>query len=83
MSERANGSDTSTGSRSGPGSDSAHQLALRRAEEVFEDPDVARQWLSSPSLVLGLAIPLDLLNDRYGFRQVLKALAAIEHGIPP
>ncbi len=50
-----------------------------RAEKVFEDPDKARRWLSSPHSLLGRA-PLELLSTDAGARAVEDELVRIDFG---
>lgn len=50
----------------------------RMANDVFEDRDVALEWLKRPSYSLGGAAPLELLDTEPGaisVRQVLNAIA--------
>jgi putative toxin-antitoxin system antitoxin component (TIGR02293 family) len=53
---------------------------LRRAEEVFADPEQARLWMTCPQPTLGQRRPLDLLCRDIGTGEVLGVLAAIEDG---
>ena len=50
------------------------------AEEVLEDGDNARQWLSNPQSALGNEIPQDLLSTDIGAKQVEDLLLQMEHG---
>lgn len=50
----------------------------RMAKDVFEDQNVAREWLKRPSHSLGGATPLEMLDTEPGaisVRQVLNAIA--------
>lgn len=59
------------------------KIATDRALEVFENSAVADEWLQRPCTTLGGVAPLSLLVDRAGLNEVLRALAAIEYGLPP
>ena len=50
------------------------------AEEVLEDGDNARQWLSKPQSALGNEIPQDLLSTDIGASEVEDLLLRMEHG---
>ena len=50
------------------------------AEEVFENRQQAREWLSSKQIGVGNKIPLDLLATDAGTREVIDELRRIEHG---
>lgn len=52
-----------------------------RAQEVFEDPDIAMHWLKSPNTALGGAEPLSLMDTDIGAESVLDTLGRIEHGV--
>jgi putative toxin-antitoxin system antitoxin component (TIGR02293 family) len=52
-----------------------------RANEVFEDPKAALQWLKSPNTALSGATPLSLLDTEIGAEGVLDTLGRIEHGV--
>jgi putative toxin-antitoxin system antitoxin component (TIGR02293 family) len=52
-----------------------------RAEEVFEDPQVARNWLKRPNRALVGEIPLELLDTETGAQQVDGILTRIEYGV--
>ena len=49
---------------------------------VFESAEAADEWLRAHSITLN-AIPLDLLSSSDGEALVLRALLAIEYGLPP
>ena len=50
------------------------------AEEVLEDKENARAWLSHPQPALANAIPEDLLSTDIGAKQVEEILLQMEHG---
>jgi len=52
-----------------------------RANEVFEDPEAALNWLKSPNSALSRATPLSLLDTDIGAESVLDTLGRIEHGV--
>lgn len=54
---------------------------VQHAVEVFEDPVVARQWLSKPKVALGGESPLDLLATDGGTQQVEQMLYRAEYGV--
>jgi len=54
---------------------------LGRANEVFEDPEAALNWLRSPNASLSGATPLSLLDTDIGAETVLDTLGRIEHGV--
>jgi len=59
-----------------------HSTLLGHAIAVFgADVDAARQWLRSPQIGLGNAIPLDLARTTFGYREVEKLLTRIDHGV--
>ncbi|SCZ66496.1 type II RES/Xre toxin-antitoxin system antitoxin [Thiohalomonas denitrificans] len=51
-----------------------------RAAEVFDDEDVAIDWLKSPNRALG-ATPISLLDTEAGQEMVERVLTRIEHGV--
>ena len=55
--------------------------AIGRANEVFEDPEVALHWLKSPNSALSGASPLSILDTEIGAESVLDTLGRIEHGV--
>ncbi len=52
-----------------------------RAEEVFEDVDIARDWLNRPNQALGGKKPLELLSTDAGTESVEDVLGRIEDGV--
>jgi putative toxin-antitoxin system antitoxin component (TIGR02293 family) len=54
---------------------------LGRANEVFEDPGAALNWLRSANSALSGATPLSLLDTDIGAETVLDTLGRIEHGV--
>jgi putative toxin-antitoxin system antitoxin component (TIGR02293 family) len=54
---------------------------IARAEEVFEDPMAAMDWLKASNAALDGATPLSLLDTDIGAESVLDTLGRIEHGI--
>ena len=52
-----------------------------RAEEVFEDTQIARNWLKRPNQALGGEIPLNLLDTEAGVEQVDDVLTRIKYGV--
>lgn len=52
-----------------------------RAEQVFEDEQVAKNWLKRPNQALGGETPLSLLDTETGVEQVNQVLTRIEYGI--
>lgn len=63
-------------------SDRLYRLAkiYARANEVFEDEDVALDWLKSTNRALG-DVPLMLLDTEAGTDMVERVLTRIEHGV--
>lgn len=55
--------------------------AVERAEEVFEDFDIALNWLKSPNAALAGATPLSFLDTDIGAENVVDTLGRIEHGV--
>jgi putative toxin-antitoxin system antitoxin component (TIGR02293 family) len=51
------------------------------AQQVFGDPEAAREWLLSPNPALGGEIPLRLLRTGSGAKIVEDVLIRIEHGV--
>lgn len=60
-----------------------HAIAMRAATTTMEDPSAAERWLREPSMPLGGQSPAALLYSDEGLVRVLRALIAIEHGLPP
>jgi putative toxin-antitoxin system antitoxin component (TIGR02293 family) len=54
---------------------------MGRAVEVLESEDNARQWLTSPQLGLGGAVPLEYAETEVGAREVEDLLGRIEYGV--
>jgi putative toxin-antitoxin system antitoxin component (TIGR02293 family) len=50
------------------------------SKEVFENKDIASQWLATPNDSLGGQTPLSLCETELGARQVRRVLHAIEWG---
>lgn len=51
------------------------------AEQVFEDPGRAHQWLREPQRGLGNRVPLVLMRSEAGAREVEDLLGRIEYGV--
>jgi putative toxin-antitoxin system antitoxin component (TIGR02293 family) len=64
-------------------SDRLYRLARLAAfaEEVFERPDRALEWLRQPQRGLGDRVPLDLVRTEVGAREVEDLLGRIEYGV--
>lgn len=59
-----------------------HASLLTQAIAVFDgDEEAARQWLNCPQIGLGDAIPLELAQTSFGFREVEKLLTRIDRGV--
>lgn len=54
---------------------------IQRAEEVFDDPDSARDWLKTANTSLGGETPMSLLDTEIGAEAVIETLGRIEHGV--
>lgn len=54
---------------------------VERAEAVFEDADLALNWLQHPNAALCGVTPLSLLDTDIGADSVLDTLGRIEHGV--
>jgi putative toxin-antitoxin system antitoxin component (TIGR02293 family) len=54
---------------------------IQRAEEVFDDPDSARDWLKTSNTSLGGETPMSLLDTEIGAEAVTDTLGRIEHGV--
>lgn len=54
---------------------------MGRAVEVLESEDTARQWLTSPQVGLGGAVPLEYAETEVGAREVEELLGRIEYGV--
>jgi putative toxin-antitoxin system antitoxin component (TIGR02293 family) len=55
--------------------------AVGRANQVFENPDAALDWLKSPNSALSGASPLSVLDTEIGAESVFDTLGRIEHGV--
>lgn len=58
-----------------------YEFLFEKAEVVFENADLARQWLNRPQFGLGGEIPLDFAKTENGAREVENLLGRIEHGV--
>lgn len=54
---------------------------MGRAVEVLESEESARQWLNSPQVGLGGAIPLEYAETEVGAREVEDLLGRIDYGV--
>ena len=54
---------------------------MGKAVEVMESEDNARQWLTSPQVGLGGAVPLEYAETEVGAREVEDLLGRIEFGV--
>jgi putative toxin-antitoxin system antitoxin component (TIGR02293 family) len=54
---------------------------MAKAVEVLESEENARQWLRSPQVGLGGAVPLDYAGTEVGAREVENLLGRIEYGV--
>jgi putative toxin-antitoxin system antitoxin component (TIGR02293 family) len=54
---------------------------LGRANEVFEDPEAALNWLRSANAAFSGSTPLSLLDTDIGAETILDTLGRIEHGV--
>jgi putative toxin-antitoxin system antitoxin component (TIGR02293 family) len=54
---------------------------MGKAVEVLESEQHARQWLTSPQIGLGGAVPLDYAETEVGAREVEDLLGRIEYGV--
>lgn len=54
---------------------------IQRAEEVFDDPDSARDWLKTANTSLDGETPMSLLDTEIGAEAVMDTLGRIEHGV--
>ena len=55
--------------------------AVGRANEVFEAPAAALDWLKAPNSALAGKTPISLLDTEIGAESVLDTLGRIEHGV--
>jgi putative toxin-antitoxin system antitoxin component (TIGR02293 family) len=59
-----------------------HSTLFTQAVAVFDgDEQAARQWLEAPQIGLGGAVPLDLAQTTFGYREAEKLLTRIDHGV--
>ena len=59
-----------------------HSTLYAQAIAVFDgDEKAARQWLGAPQIGLGGAVPLDLAQTTFGYREAEKLLTRIDHGV--
>jgi putative toxin-antitoxin system antitoxin component (TIGR02293 family) len=58
----------------------AHVVAL--AEYVWQDPEAAREFLTTPHPELGDRPPIEVAVDDFGARHVEEILHGIMHGLP-
>jgi putative toxin-antitoxin system antitoxin component (TIGR02293 family) len=56
-------------------------IAYEHAADVFEDSDIAWDWLQSPNGSLEWKIPLELLETDEGAQQVETILGRIDYGV--
>jgi putative toxin-antitoxin system antitoxin component (TIGR02293 family) len=56
-------------------------LTVRDATEVFENAEIAEDWLKSPNPALGRKTPNNLLDTNAGIEQVRNLLGRIEYGV--
>ena len=62
--------------------DQAMRRVIALAEQVFENKEDAREWLSSRQYGLGGAIPIDMVQtDATKAREVEQLLIRIDHGV--
>ena len=54
---------------------------MGQAVEVLESASAARQWLNSPQVGLGGAVPLQYARTEVGAREVESLLGRIEYGV--
>lgn len=59
-----------------------YRRALEVATAVLEDEQEASAWMKEPSVPLGGARPIDLVQTEEGLRQVLYELAQMDFGHP-
>jgi len=55
--------------------------AMSRIEEVFEDKDIALDWVRRPNKALLGMRPIDILDTDAGVERVDEVLTRIEHGV--
>jgi putative toxin-antitoxin system antitoxin component (TIGR02293 family) len=54
---------------------------LDTAEQVLEDPDEVREFMTTGNLALGGAVPLDYARTAPGLEAVQRLLLQLDHGI--
>ena len=54
---------------------------LRRATEVLEEEEAAREWLKAPAVAFGGESPLSYADTEIGAREVEYLLGRLEHGV--
>ena len=54
---------------------------LRRATEVLEEEESAREWLKSPAVAFGGETPLSFADTEIGAREVEYLLGRLVHGV--
>jgi putative toxin-antitoxin system antitoxin component (TIGR02293 family) len=54
----------------------------QQAVTLWETEEAAREWLASPSIALGGAIPLEFAATEAGARMVEDTMGRIAHGLP-
>jgi putative toxin-antitoxin system antitoxin component (TIGR02293 family) len=54
---------------------------LRRATEVLEEEEAAREWLKAPAVAFGGESPLSFADTEIGAREVEYLLGRLEHGV--
>ena len=60
----------------------ARLLRVRdHARRVFEEDEVAEEWLASPSPALGHEVPIEMARTDVGAREVEAVLTRFEHGV--
>jgi len=57
------------------------ESVLRLAVSVFENEEVAREWLNQPNLATDEKPPIALLGTEEGFLRVQTLLHRIEYGV--
>jgi putative toxin-antitoxin system antitoxin component (TIGR02293 family) len=59
-----------------------YSALLVHATQVFdEDAAAARQWLTTPQIGLGGAVPLDFAKTTVGYQEVENLLVRIDYGV--
>ncbi|MEN6319762.1 MAG: antitoxin Xre/MbcA/ParS toxin-binding domain-containing protein [Syntrophaceae bacterium] len=56
-------------------------MVVARCKEVFEDPELCKEWLKTKNGVFDNKEPISLLRWNFGIDMVLDELGRIEHGI--